>query len=131
MPAVNGFTVQNNTVRLTDPADRDTVTDVMGTAAANLDFWKRAYKDATDDSGAVLYAQTGTQAVMRKPVVRVWNTISLPDVLTDAVVDGEGAETAGTVTDGVGKDSANYYLEAETDTRQVNVHVENRFWWED
>ena len=47
MPAVNGFTVQNNTVRLTDPDDRDTVTDVMGTAAANLDFWKRAYKDAT------------------------------------------------------------------------------------
>ncbi|MEE0706949.1 MAG: hypothetical protein UCH28_11300, partial [Adlercreutzia sp.] len=130
MPAVNGYTVQNNTVRTTDPANPDQVTDVMGRAAANLAFWKKAYKDETTASGPVLYAQTGTDAVMRKPVVRVWNSISLPDVLTDAQVDADGNETAGTQTDGVGKTSANYYLEAETDTRQVNVHVENRFWWD-
>ncbi|WP_304427431.1 hypothetical protein, partial [uncultured Adlercreutzia sp.] len=41
-----------------------------------------------------------------------------------------GNQEDGTITDGVGSTSANYYMEAETDTRQVNVHVENRFWWD-
>ncbi|WP_423775626.1 hypothetical protein [Adlercreutzia equolifaciens] len=122
MPAVNGWTVQNNTVRTTTPVDTSTVADPMGMAVANLDFWKKAYKDE-GSTGPVLYAQTGTQAVMRKPVVRVWNSISLPDVLA-------GDQETGTVTDAVGSTSANYYMEAETDTRQVNVHVENRFWWD-
>jgi len=30
----------------------------------------------------------------------------------------------------VSGDSTDYYLAAETDTRQLNIHVENRYWWD-
>ena len=57
-----------------------------------------------------MYAQTGTSAVQRKPFMRVWSTV------------GE---------DGVGADADQYYMASESDVRQLNVHVENRYWWND
>ncbi len=107
MPSINGYTIQNATVR-TDEGN------AMGSVARNDGFdgfWSKAYKggDAAVGADAVVYAQTGTRAVQRKPLVRVWNTI------------GEN---------GVSGDSTDYYLAAETDTRQLNIHVENRYWWD-
>ena len=100
MPAVNGKTVQNNTVSADDLSVK-----VANTSAI---AWGKAYKDA--GSEAPLYAQTGTTAVQREPLVRVWNTL------------GEN---------GVSGSVADYYLMQEADHRQLNVHVENRYWWND
>ena len=119
MPSVNGRVVQNNTVRLTrfeqnaDGTWRDTgkavpagvkVTDT--TAGGS---WHNAYKDYGEEGTPTLYAQTGTRAQMRKPVVRMWNTLG---------------------TNGVTGNLSEYYAESEGAVRQLNVHVENRYWWD-
>ena len=100
--------VQNNTVIATDD-------NPMGAKATNTNQvpWLTAAKDKMqndDETPIRVYAQTGTSAVQRKPVMRVWNTIGV---------------------DGVGSDASQYYMSGESDVRQLNVHVENRYWWND
>lgn len=70
--------------------------------------WHKAYKTSGVEGTPAYYAQTGTSARVRKPVVRTWSTIG---------------------ADGVTGSSPEYYMESEADRRQVNVHVENRYWW--
>ena len=71
--------------------------------------WHNAYKDYGEEGTPTLYAQTGTRAQMRKPVVRMWNTLG---------------------TNGVTGNLSEYYAESEGAVRQLNVHVENRYWWD-
>ena len=53
---------------------------------------------------------------MCKPFVRVWNTVS------------EFVPEVGKTSDAVAADNDIYYVDTEADRRQVNVHVENRYW---
>ena len=102
MPAVNGWTVQNNTV-VTDGA-------AMGEKAENDPIlWHGAYKEDAQGEPA-LYAQTGTRAMQRTPLVRTWNTVG---------------------ADGVTGTASDYYMSNEASRRQLNVHVENRYWWDE
>ena len=102
MPSVGGRTVQNNTVTIEEePAGKR----MMNTSGVQ---WKSAYKTMGEEEQPVYYVQTGTRSRMRKPFVRTWATVG---------------------SDGVTADSSAYYLESENDRRQLNVHVENRYWW--
>ena len=82
--------------------------DATGGAGAVADRTAVGY-DRAGKSGT-LWAQTGTRAVMRKPYVRAWDTVG---------------------DDGVTGAREEYYLDADYDGAQLNVHVENRYWWDD
>mgnify|MGYP007025240515 CR=1 FL=1 len=82
----------------------------MGTAAANLDFWKKAYKDE-DSTGPVVPVGVGRLG-------------DIP-VLVEELLGAPGPLAVGLASLTVQRRE-----ETETDTRQVNVHVENRFWWD-
>ncbi len=85
-PAVNGSTTMVNTVAANaDLAGNDQARalaamglKVADAAAGNYnDALKRPIAaDGTKGAAQPLYAATGTHAVMRKPLVRVWNTVS-------------------------------------------------------
>lgn len=94
MPAVNGKMQFNNAVSLDS--------DIMGSKVDTVD-WKMAYRAENPE----LYAQTGTYAIQRKPLVRVWNDIG---------------------NAGYSDEAKEYYLATEGDRRQLNIHVENRYW---
>ncbi len=92
-PYINGYNIQNQEVTM-----------VNGVATAVNNAYN--YKDASD-SGR--YAQTGTRAVMRKPVLRQWTTVGND-------IDGT------TVSD--------YYVNTEVDNVKFNIHVENKYYWD-
>ena len=97
MPSVNGYTVLNNSV-------------LGGDALAGKVADRASVRyDSASKAGQRLWAQTGTRAVMRKPMVRTWNTVG------DNGVTGEVDA---------------YYFDVEFDRAQMNVHVENRYWWD-
>lgn len=99
MPSVGGRTVQNNTVTAADSPMGAKVTD-----RTTVGY------DKANKNGTVVWAQTGTQAIMRKPLVRTWASL------------GENGVTGGL---------EEYYLNGEFDASQMNVHVENRYWWDE
>ena len=96
MPYVNGYNIQNNEVQVTDSDPEGSTTDNKYGGYAKAD---------RDD----LYAQTGTRAIMRKPLIRLWATSG--DDLT-------------------GKTRDQYYMETEGDKSKINIHVENKYWWD-
>lgn len=55
------------------------------------------------------YSQTGTRAVMRKPLLRQWTTVG-------------DDQTGNTLSD--------YYLDTEGTTSKLNIHVENKYYWD-
>ena len=77
--------------------------DTVGTVTNN-GYTQYAKADKQD-----LYAQTGTRAVMRKPFVRLWATVG--DDLTGAT-------------------HRQYYTDTEGQINKINIHVENKYWWD-
>ncbi len=64
----------------------------------------------------MFFAETGTRAVQRKPLVRSWATIS---------------ETIGKdETEMYGKTVEQYYTETQGEVNWINVHVENNYYWD-
>ena len=123
-PAVNGFTTMTNSV-LADEAlaanDGQRALAAMGlvvTNAAQVNYNDALKKNAAGEP-QTLYAQTGTHAVMRKPLVRVWSTVS------------EYSPEAGKTSNAVEAVNETYYVDTEADRRQINVHIENRYWLND
>ncbi len=104
MPSIDGYTVQNN--EFVVPSGAGGEGSAMGAALENR---ADANYGEAQKNGVRLAAVTGTRAVQREPYVRTWATV------------GEGA--AMTSID-------EYYLEAEGDATQLNVHVENQYWWD-
>ncbi|MEE0705940.1 MAG: hypothetical protein UCH28_06100, partial [Adlercreutzia sp.] len=123
MPAINGYTIQNNTVMTEadlagDNAELASLAN-MGLKVTNNGTdgtdgqvkWNEALKD-----GKTIYAQTGSYAIQRKPVVRVWNTVTPYEVTPNTSSHPESLK------------NETYYVDTEADVRQINVHVENRDW---
>lgn len=96
-PYIDGYNIQNNEVQVTAE------TAPMGT---NTDNGYSAYADADKNN---LYAQTGTRAVMRKPLVRLWTTLG---------------------SDLTGNTREDYYTDTEGEANFLNIHVENMYWWD-
>ena len=137
MPAVKGYTVLNNKVMTSlDGATANpmglTVTDSaqinwaradkglynVADGSANTTTWG-ADASYTTNATKVLYAETGTNAIQRKPLVRTWHTISQYQPEADKMSDPEQ------------RDRDMYFVDTEGDPRQLNVHVENRYWLND
>ena len=79
-------------------------TDVNGvTVSGNLKAYYGSGKTST-------YAATGTRAHMRKPFIRTWTTM------------GDDID---------GKDPNAYYLHPEAGTGVLNIHVENKYYWDE
>ena len=97
-PSVDGYNVQCSEAQET--AD--------GSDGVNTNKTYGAYRTGAK---ADLCAVTGTRAEMRKPVMRLWSTVS---------------DTAD--TDMTGRSRAGYYVDTEGDTARINVNVENRYW---
>ena len=151
-PAINGYTVMNNSVvqdasvagdnearaSLSNMGMRIMDSGRMTYVAANAETGERghmAWTGGVDQAdalkgGAVVYAQTGTHALMRKPFVRVWNTVS-DYVESEGTVDADTGVKSGNTSDAIQADNVNYYVDTEADRRQLNVHVENRYWLND
>ena len=101
MPSVNGYNIQN----------KEVVADGSGYRFTSNDSIDR-YSSGT----TMFYAETGTRAVLRKPLVRSWTTIS---------------ETVGSnETEMYGKNVEQYYTETQGEVNWINVHVENNYYWD-
>ena len=99
----NGHTVQNHSALVSD-------SNKMGWAAED-DYAENGVDLHKADKGDVtLYAATGASAEQRTPLVRTWATLG-DDGVSDATPDGS-------------------YVQTEFDRRQLNIHVENRYWWD-
>ena len=136
MPAVKGYTVLNNKVMTSLDGTTANPMGLTVTDSAQIN-WARAdkglYNDAegkanssnwtagayTANANKVLYAETGTNAIQRKPLVRTWHTISQYQPEADKMSDPEQ------------RDRDMYFVDTEGDPRQLNVHVENRYWLND
>ncbi len=101
-PSINGYNIQNNELQITDPAQPN------GVNTRTDGYASYAVADTNDR-----YAQTGTSAEMRKPFLRLWSTVS----------EADSTEKTGSAVEG-------YYLDTEGDTANINVTVENRYWWD-
>ena len=101
MPSVNGYNIQN----------KEVVADGSGYRFTSNDSIDRYSSGKT-----MFYAETGTRAVLRKPLVRSWATIS---------------ETVGSnETEMYGKNVEQYYTETQGEVNWINVHVENNYYWD-
>lgn len=102
MPSVNGYNIQN----------KETVEENGSYHFTNNDSIGR-YSSGT----TMFFAETGTRAVQRKPLVRSWATIS---------------ETIGKdETEMYGKTVEQYYTETQGEVNWINVHVENNYYWDE
>lgn len=82
--------------------------NVNGTVAAgNLHDYYAAGQTAT-------YASTGTRAQMRKPMIRTWTTLG---------------EDLGDNWNG--SNLASYYVNTEGEQSAINIHVENKYYWDE
>ena len=121
MPAVNGYTVLNNTV-VTDPAivgaEAGSTAEALAAMGLKVADNSTINWNAGDKGGQRLYAQTGTHAVQRAPMLRTWSTVS------------EFKPGAGVTSSVKTPQQANYYVDTEAEARQLNVFVENRYWLE-
>ena len=96
-PYIDGYNIQNQEV---------TISEEKGIYTA------KATKNNADYSIARTidrYSQTGTRAVMRKPLLRQWTT---------------------TGDDTTGQTLSQYYLDTEGTTSKLNIHVENKYYWD-
>ncbi len=100
MPYIDGFNIQNEEV-LVDADANGVVTNITDVDSYRLDEVNSQ-------------ASTGTRAMIRKPLVRVWNTL------------GE-ANAAGNY----GTQLSDYYLTAEINKQILNIHLENNYYWND
>lgn len=100
MPSVNGYNIQN----------KETVEENGSYHFTNNDSIGR-YSSGT----TMFFAETGTRAVQRKPLVRSWATIS---------------ETIGK-DEMYGKTVEQYYTETQGEVNWINVHVENNYYWDE
>ncbi len=96
-PYVDGYNIQNKEVTI---SEEDGVYKAMATNN-NANYGKA---DSIDR-----YSQTGTRAVMRKPLLRQWTTVG-------------DDQTGNTLSD--------YYLDTEGTTSKLNIHVENKYYWD-
>ncbi len=149
-PAINGYTVMNNSViqdaNLADAGSLRASLSNMGLRIT--DSGSMTYVEGADDArgamqwtggqvnqadalkdGVTVYAQTGTHAIMRKPFVRVWNTVSDYNK-SEGTVNADGTKT-GNTSEAIQVVNEDYFVDTETDFRQLNVHVENRYWLND
>ncbi len=130
MPAVKGWTVLNNTVTQSTSAFPEGTLSKAQTDLAKMglrisDGSQVNFADALKDEKPI-YAETGTHAIQRKPFVRTWNTVS-------EFVEGVDEDTASDkrTSDAVKAVNKTYFVDTESDARQLNVHVENRDWLAD
>lgn len=96
-PYVDGYNIQNKEVTISEDNGI-----YKATATNNNANYGKA--DSIDR-----YSQTGTRAVMRKPLLRQWTTVG-------------DDQTGNTLSD--------YYLDTEGTTSKLNIHVENKYYWD-
>ena len=100
-PSVNGYNIQN----------KEVIRDENG-----YHFTNNQQIDWYSKGTTVFYAEAGTRAVQRQPLVRSWATIS---------------ETIGTdEAEMYGKTVEQYYTETQGEVNWLNVHVENNYYWD-
>lgn len=97
-PYVDGYNIQNQEVTV----KKDANGVYQATATKNdADYGEANRIDR--------YSQTGTRAVMRKPLLRQWTTVG----------DDKSGQTL-----------SDYYLDTEGTTSKLNIHVENKYYWD-
>lgn len=96
-PYVDGYNIQNQEV---------TISEKKGIKTAKATNNDADYGDANCIDR---YSQTGTRAVMRKPLLRQWTTTGKDDT--------------------TGQSLSDYYLDTEGTTSKLNIHVENKYYW--
>lgn len=105
-PSVNGYNIQNKEVVVSD-------SNAMGKFTNNITDDMVDYSNADVRN---IYAETGTRAIQRKPLVRTWTTIS---------------ESVGNNNDEMyGTEVEQYYTETQGEVNWLNIHVENKYWWD-
>ncbi len=110
MPYIDGYNIQNNEVILSFDANRKTSERLAQESAATISETRDLYRNDEVDA----YAKTGTQAQMREPLIRVWNTVGQP-----------------TIENVYGSNIEDYYMLTGFDNHTMNIHVENRYYWND
>lgn len=97
-PYVDGYNIQNQEVTISEK------NGIKTAKATNNDA------DYGDANCIERYSQTGTRAVMRKPLLRQWTTTGKDDT--------------------TGQSLSDYYLDTEGTTSKLNIHVENKYYWD-
>lgn len=97
-PYVDGYNIQNQEVTISEK------NGIKTAKATNNDA------DYGDANCIDRYSQTGTRAVMRKPLLRQWTTTGKDDT--------------------TGQSLSDYYLDTEGTTSKLNIHVENKYYWD-
>ena len=99
MPYINGYNIQNQEVRIQENGQGFNIGIPIEN---NYSYYLANNQDR--------YSQTGTRAVMRKPLLRQWTTVG---------------------DDKTGKTLSDYYLEAEGGQTDFNIHVENKYYYDE
>ncbi len=92
-PYINGMNITNREVSTQGVTEDSVPTDN-----------RQAFSNGVRNT----YANTGTRAHMRKPMIRTWTTIGEDNV--------------------AGNKAADYYVDPQGDSSAVNIHVENKYW---
>ena len=93
-PYVDGYNIQDQEVTISDGKAKPTKN--------NANYGKADSHNR--------YAQTGTRAVMRKPLLRQWTTVG---------------------NDITGHELSDYYVDTEGSNTKLNIHVENKYYWDE